>query len=189
LNKIIALLTLLIFSGCTLKPINYDLSTQNRLPPIKSNNNIPYISIYNFQYEPSIGISQNSMSLNCLTCDSNGSTPSFIFDIPIKEIVQAEISSAFKESMIPSANPLCELSATIHLASWNNINGDSTVDLTYTLSKDKQIKFIKRITGYYNSSIFELQRTNKILAKASRDSAEKLINNKLFLESIDNNCR
>lgn len=179
----------LIISGCAVKPRNYDLSTSSILPPIAIKQNISSIIVSDFKYEPNVRISQNTISsLGCLPCQSDGGTAGFVFDEPINKIVQTEVKAALKEVMIPSSKSSCVLNATIHLAAWDVMDGDSTVDLTYVLSSSEQIKFIKRVRGYYDASLFELQKTNRILAKASRNSVEKLVTDDEFLKIVNINC-
>jgi hypothetical protein len=179
----------LMISGCAVKPQIYDLSTSSILPPIVTKQNIPNIVVSDFKYEPNIRISQNTISfLGCLACQSDGGTPGFLFEEPVGKIVQTEVKAALKEVMLPTSKSSCVLNATIHLAAWNLMDGDSTVDLTYILLSSNQVKFIKRVRGYHDASLFELNKIDRILAKASRSSVEKLITDDEFLKTVGINC-
>ena len=137
-----------LLSGCAVQPQHYDLSTSGTYEPIQSRQNVSNLEITDFKYEPHVRISQNTVShLGCLPCQSDGSTPGLVFSSTVAEIVQAEVKNAFQEVMLPSQETQCKLSATIHMAAWDVMNGDSIVDLTYALIKDGDIKSIKRIRG------------------------------------------
>jgi len=187
--RVILVFMILVLSGCAVKPQVYDLSTSGIYKPIVSKQNLPNILITDFKYEPSINISQNTIShFGCIPCQSDGSTPGIVFSDPINKIILAEVKSAFKEVIVPTAKSSCSLSATIHLAAWNGMNGDSTVDLTYMLSNSDQIKYIKRIRGTYDNSFFEINKINRFLAKATRKTVEELITNDEFLNEISTVC-
>lgn len=176
-------------SGCSVQPQYYDLSTSAAYPPIQIKQNITNLEVVNFKYDPHVRISQNTIShLGCLPCQSDGSTPGIVFANTIPEIVQTEVESALKEVMLPAPNSSCKLSATIHMAAYDVMDGDSIVDLTYTLTKKDQITFIKRIRGHYDSSLFEINKIDRFLAKASRISAGLLVTNNAFLDEIKKNC-
>jgi hypothetical protein len=175
----------IILSGCSVQPQLYDLSTSGSFPPIQTKQNIANIEVVDFKYEPHVRISQNTIShLGCLPCQSDGSTPGIVFTNTIHEIVQTEVESALKEVMLPSLSSSCKLSATIHMAAFDVMDGDSIVDLTYTLIKKDQITFIKQIRGHYDSSLFEINKIDRFLAKASRKSAGLLVTNNDFLDEI-----
>ncbi len=187
--KKVILSTVLILSGCAVHPQDYDLSTSGTYPPIKSKKNISNLEVVEFKYEPHINLSQNAIShLGCLPCQSDGSTSGVVFTSPINEIVQSEVENALQEVIVPTANSSCKLSATIHMAAWDVMDGDSIVDLTYMLMQDDQIKFIKRIRGHYDSGIFELHSIDRFLANASRKSVGLLVNNNEFLGAVSKNC-
>lgn len=178
-----------LLSGCAVQPQHYDLSTSGTYEPIQSRQNLPNLEIVDFKYEPHVRISQNSMSqLGCLPCQSDGSTPGVVFSNTIAEIVQSEVSNALKEVMLPSQQTQCQLSATIHMAGWDAINGDSIVDLTYTLLKEGDIKSIKRIRGYHDNGMFETNRLDRFLAKASRKSVSMLLTDSGFLQELNKQC-
>jgi hypothetical protein len=179
----------LIVSGCAVQPQHYDLSTSGAFPPIQTKQNITNLEVSAFKYEPHVRISQNTIShLGCLPCQADGSTPGLVFASPINEIVQAEVTNALDEVIIPTANPECKLGATIHMAAWDVMDGDSIVDITYTLTKQDQIKFIKRVRGHHDSGLFEINKIERFLAKASRQSAGLLVTNNEFLQELKNNC-
>ncbi|MGI2138758.1 hypothetical protein [Shewanella baltica] len=180
---------ILIASGCAVQPQNYDLSTSGSFPPIKTKQNITNLEISTFKYEPHVSISQNTIShLGCLPCQADGSSAGLVFSTPINEIVQAEVKNALDEVIIPSVNPECKLGATIHMAAWDVMDGDTIVDITYTLTKFDQIKYIKRIRGHHDSALFETNKIDRFLAKASRKSAELLVTNNEFFREWQSNC-
>ena len=182
-------LIFLLLSGCASSPQEYDMSTSSILPPIITKQKIPNILISDFKYEPSISINQNTISnIGCLPCHSDGSTPGFVYAKPINEIVETEVKGAFKEVIIPSNTSQCKLSATIHLVAFNSMNGDSVVDLTYILSSSNKIKLIKRIRGEQGGGLLEINKIDRLLAKASRSSVEKLVTNTEFLNEIQKSC-
>ena len=179
----------LIVSGCAVQPQHYDLSTSGAFPPIQTKQNITNLEVSAFKYEPHVRISQNTIShLGCLPCQADGSSPGLVFASPINEIVQAEVTNALDEVIIPTANPECKLGATIHMAAWDVMDGDSIVDITYTLTKQDQIKFIKRVRGHHDSGLFETHKIERFLAKASRQSAGLLVTNNEFLQALKINC-
>lgn len=178
-----------VLSGCSVQPQYYDLSTSGMFDPVQSKQNISNVEIMDFRYEPHVRISQNTIShLGCLSCQSDGSTPGFVFSSTISQIVQAEVKNAFQEVILPTQNTQCKLSATIHMAAWDVIDGDSIVDLTYTLIKDDQIKYIKRVRGHHDSALFEGNKIDRFLAKASRNSVSVLLTEDGFLNEINNSC-
>ena len=178
-----------ILSGCAVKPTPYDLTMSSTLPPITTKKNIPNIKVGDFKYEPNIRISQNIIShLGCIPCQSDGSTPGFLFEQSVSQIITAEVKSVLDEVIIPTSKSSCTLNATIHLAAFDVMDGDTTVDLTYTLSESQNIKFIKRIRGHHDASLFEFQKVNRILSKASRNSVEQLVTNDEFLKAVNLNC-
>lgn len=179
----------LVVSGCAIQPQQYDLNTSGIYPPIRTKQNITNLEIGNFKYEPHVSISQNTISqLGCLPCQADGSTAGIVFASPIREIVQAEVKNALNEVVIPSPNPECKLGATIHMAAWDVMDGDSIVDITYIITKQNQIKFIKRIKGHYDNGFFERYRIERFLAKASRISVELLVTNNDFLLELETHC-
>ncbi|MDF1628708.1 MAG: hypothetical protein P1U78_02830 [Alcanivoracaceae bacterium] len=189
MKKLFVPMALLVLSGCAVKPQSYDLSTANKLAPIATKENIPSIFVSDFKYEPNVRISQNTISqFGCLLCKSDGSSLGFVFEEPVGKIIQAEVRSALAEVIIPTSKTSCELGATIHLVAWDSWDGDTTVDLTFILSSSGQIKFIKRIRGHHESGIFEIHKVNRMLAKASRNSVEKLVTNDEFLKELSTNC-
>ena len=180
---------ILTLAGCAVQPQHYDLSTSSTFEPIQSKQNISNLEIVDFKYEPHVRISQNTMSqLGCLPCQSDGSTPGMVFTNTIAEIVQSEVSNALQEVLLTSQQAQCQLSATIHLAGWDAINGDSIVDLTYTLIKDGNIKSIKRIRGHHDNGLFETNRIDRFLAKASRKSVSILLTDSSFLQDLNSQC-
>jgi hypothetical protein len=187
--KKLLIFVMLALSGCAVKPQMYDLSTSRTFKPIVTKQNLPNIEITDFKYEPNIRISQNTIShLGCLPCQSDGSTPGLLFADSINKIVQVEVKSAFKEFVLPTSKSSCTLNATIHLAAWDVMDGDTIVDLTYVLSKSDQVKFIKRIRGHYDNGLFESFKFDRILAKASRKSVEELVVNDDFLNEVNSTC-
>lgn len=187
--KYLILPLVMALSGCAVQPQNYDLSTSAIFEPVKSKKNISNIEIINFKYEPNIHISQNTISyLGCFRCQEDGSSPGVVFSNTVSEIVQAEVKSAFQEVLLPTKNAQCKLGATIHMAAWDIGDGDSIVDLTYTLIKDGNIKYIKRIRGEHDSKLFEASKPERLLAKASRKSVSMLLTDSGFLSELDNSC-
>ena len=191
MNKIIGIILLVfIVTGCSIKPFEYDLTTTKVFPPIKMTKNIPNLKVIDFEYTPHINISQNTISLlGCLPCQSDGGTPGFVYAHPIKNIIKVEVVKALEEVMLPSKNPGCTLGATINNVSWNNMTGNFIVDSIFRVKLDNEIKFIKRIQGKYNSSLFERSKMNRFLAKPSRKSVELLVNDESFLEVVNTNCK
>ena len=153
--------------------------------------NIPNLKIDNFEYTPHINISQHTIShLNCLPCRSDGGTPGYIFAQPIKEIVKLEMTNALKEVMLPStANPSCSLKAIIKHVSFNAGNGNLIIDSIFKVKSLDEVKFIKRIRAEYYSSLFEMSKLNRLLAKPSRKSIELLINDESFLDVVHQSCK
>lgn len=179
----------LVVSGCAVQPQIYDLSTSGAFPPIQTKQNITNLEVENFKYEPHVSISQNTIShLGCLPCQADGSTAGLVFASPISEIVQSEVKNALNEVIIPTTTPECKLGATIHMAAWDVMDGDSIVDITYSLSKQNQIQFIKRVRGHHDSGLFEQNKIERFLAKASRNSAGLLVTNNEFLRALQNHC-
>jgi hypothetical protein len=179
----------LVLSGCAVQPQIYDLSTSGAFPPIQTKQNITNLEVEDFKYEPHVSISQNTIShLGCLPCQADGSSAGIVFASPISEIVQSEVKNALNEVIIPTTNPECKLGATIHMAAWDVMDGDSIVDITYSLTKKDQIKFIKRVRGHHDSGLFEQHKIERFLAKASRKSAGLLVTNNEFLRALQNYC-
>ena len=177
----------LVLSGCAVKPYVYDMSTSRIYEPIANKQNLPNILITDFKYEPSINISQHTISKSgCLFCQSDGSTPGFVYSDPVNKIIQAEVKAAFKEVVIPTSKSSCTLSAIIHLAGFNIFSGP-TVDLTYMLSDSDQIKFIKRIRSI-DDIVFGFHKVNRMVTRASRKSVEELISNEEFLNVVSAIC-
>ena len=180
--RMILICIALVLSGCAVKPYVYDMSTSGIYEPIAHKQNLPDILITDFKYEPSINISQHTISkIGCLFCQSDGSSPGVVYSDPINKIIQAEVKAAFKEMVIPTSKSSCTLSAIIHLAAVN------TVDLTYMLSNSDQIEFIKRIRAS-GDNIFGIHKVNRALTRASRKSVEELISNEEFLNVVSTIC-
>lgn len=187
--KIPFLAVVLLLSGCAVKPQNYDLNTSDTFPPLPTIKNITNLEVDKFTYEPNVAISQYSISaLGCAMCSNDGSSQGFVFSSPISEIVRAEVKKGLDEVIIPTDKPECKLNATVHLAAWNGVDGDSTVDLTYIITKQEQIKFIKRIRGYNDASVFAFEKVDRILAKATRNSVGQLVTDGEFLNTLKNHC-
>lgn len=183
------IITSILLSGCAVQPIQYDLAGNYTGNPININKNIPEIRINNFTYEPHRNISQYVTSgFGCLICQSDGSSTGFVFQQPVKDIIQAEAELAFKEIAAGKSNGACELNAQIHAVGFNVNNSDTTVDITYILKIGESAEYVKRIKGLYDGGIFELQKIEKIWAKPTRASVQELVFDKNFVELLHNKC-
>ena len=179
----------ILLSGCSAQPIQYDLSGNYAGTPISIDKNIPEISINNFTYEPHRNISQYATSgFGCILCQSDGSLRAFVFQQPVKDIIQAEVELAFKEIASGKSNGTCELNGQIHTVGWNGNNSDSTVDITYILKIGDSAEYVKRVKGLYDGGIFEMQKIEKIWAKPTRASVQELVWDKNFVELLHNKC-
>ena len=179
----------LVISGCSIQPTQYDLSASGDFTAIEKKQDIPKMELVDFKYEPHIKISQNTTSgLGCVVCQSDGSTAGIVYTTPINEIVKAEIEKALKEVTTPTALSSCQLGATIHTAAWNVLDGEKTLDMTFMLMKEDQIKFIKRVRGTYYGGIFGRTNFNRIFVNASRNAVSLLVTDNDFLNEIDKSC-
>jgi len=188
-NLLISIFIIVFFSACSIKPQAYDLSTKAISPVLNIDKNIPSFEITNFKYKPNIKISQHTTSmLGCFPCKADGSSPGTLYAEPISEIIKAEVKNAFNEIMIGKINKTCQLTATIHLVGFDIMDGDSSVDLTYYLLKNKNTIFKRRVKGHYNAELFDPLARDRLYSKASRNSVEKLVNQSDFLEIINTKC-
>lgn len=183
------IITAILLSGCAAQPIQYDLAGNYADKAIQISKNIPNIKIDNFSYEPHRNISQYSTSgFGCVLCQSDGSWRGFVFQQPVKDIIQAEAELAFKEITAGRSNGSCELNGQIHAVGWNSNNSDTTVDITYILKIGASAEYVKRIKGLYDGGIFEMQKVEKIWAKPTRDSVQQLVWDKAFVELVNEKC-
>lgn len=190
MKKVIMLLGLvLVISGCSVQPMKYDLSASGDFPAIEKRQGIPNIELADFKYEPNIKISQNTTSmLGCLVCSADGDTAGFVYTAPIKDIIKGEVEKALKEVINPKVLSSCQLSATVHLVAWNMFDGDTTVDMTFMLMKEEQIKFIKRARGFYDRGVLELRLKGEVFTMASRNAVSLLVTDNDFLNEVDKSC-
>ena len=180
---------ILVLSGCSIQPTQYNLSASGDFPEIEKKQDIPDIEVVDFKYEPNIKISQNTVSMRgCWSCGSDDSTPGFVYTTPIKDIIKGEVEKALKEVINPKILSSCQLGATVHTVSWNSLNGDTTADMTFMLMKDEQIKFIKRTRGFYDRGVFELGLKGDMYTMASRNAVSLLVNDNGFLKEVEKNC-
>ncbi|NYR14177.1 hypothetical protein HC000_17255 [Pseudoalteromonas sp. MIP2626] len=187
--KKVMIITSILLSGCAAQPIQYDLAGNYAGNPININKNIPEISINNFTYEPHRNISQYATSgFGCVLCQSDGSWKGFVFQQPVKDIIQAEAELAFKEIAAGKSNGTCELNGQIHAVGWNSNNSDTTVDITYILKIGESAEYVKRVKGLYDGGIFEMQKIEKIWAKPTRASVQELVWDKNFVELLHKKC-
>jgi len=185
--------TLVIFAilltGCAAKPIQYDLSGKYTDSPISVKKNIPSLSVNNFTYEPHKNISQYATSgFGCLLCNADGSFRGFVYEQPVKDIIESEVQLAFEEVMVGKETNKCSLSGQIHAVGWDSINGDTTVDLTYILKIEKSAEYIKRIKGVYDAGIFEFQKVDKFWAKPTRVTVQQLLRDNNFVSLVNKKC-
>lgn len=193
MKKILLFALLLMCAGCSsvgFKPITYDLSTSATYPSIDASRNIPNVKIETFTYEPPISVSQHSIShLGCLPCASDGSTSGPTFSQPIKDIITAEVKSAMSETMLEQGSTKCELTGQIHLAAFNVMNGNTNVDITYILRKEETLLSLKRMPGHYERGTFEFSaNVSRWMAEPVRKSVNKLMNNKEFIDVVNQEC-
>jgi hypothetical protein len=190
MKKVLMLLGLvLVISGCSIQPTQYDLSASGDFTAIEKKQDIPKMEVVNFKYEPHIKISQNTISaFGCIPCQADGSTAGIVYTTPINEIVKAEVEKALKEVTTPTVLSSCQLGATIHTAAWNVWDGETTLDMTFMLIKEDQIKFFKRIRGSYDGGIFGGPDFNRVFVNASRKAVSLLVTNNDFLNEVDKSC-
>ncbi|PNH91336.1 hypothetical protein [Vibrio diazotrophicus] len=188
--KFVWILLALVLTGCATKPLPYDMQTSdNSYEPIKVKKNLSNLELGDFEYKPNIKISAHTTSFfGCLPCQSDGSTVGFVFAEPVSEIIKAEVKNALNEVTIPSGENSCQLSATVHLVAWDTLDGDTTVDLTYKLMKEQEIKFIRRIRTDYDNGLFSVNKIDRFFAKATRENVSTLVNDNEFIEQVETIC-
>ena len=194
MKNILLFALLLTCAGCSsggFKPINYDLSTSATYPSINASRNIPNIEIETFTYEPPVSVSQHSIShLGCLPCASDGSTSGSTFSQPIRDIITAEVKAAINETMLREGPTKCKLTGQIHLAAFNVMDGDTNVDITYILRKEGALLSLKRMPGHYERGTFEFSAdVSRWMAEPVRDSVSKLMDNKEFIDLVNQECK
>ncbi|PNI06177.1 hypothetical protein C1N32_04040 [Vibrio diazotrophicus] len=188
--KFVWILLALVLTGCATKPLPYDMQTSdNSYEPIKVKKNLSNLELGDFEYKPNIKISSHTTSqVGCVFCNSDGSSAGFVYAEPVSEIIKVEVQNALNEVTIPSNQNVCKLSATIHLVAWDSLDGDTTVDMTYKLMKEEQIKFIRRIRTDYDNGIFELVPLKRLFATAARENVSTLVNDNEFIEQVETIC-
>jgi hypothetical protein len=190
MKKVLMLLGLvLVLSGCSAQPMKYDLSASGDFPVIEKRQDIPKMEVVDFKYEPNINISQNTTSaLGCFSCGADGDTPFFVYTLPVKDIIKGEVEKALKEVINPTMLSSCQLGATVHLVAWNKLDGDTTVDMTFMLMKEEQIKLIKRTRGFYDRGVLELGLKGALFTMASRNAVSLLVTDNDFLNEVEKSC-
>lgn len=179
----------ILLSGCSVKPIQYDLTGNYSGKPITVQKNIPTISVSDFTYEPHRNISQYMTSgFGCLLCNADGSHQAFVYQQPVKNIIQSEVKIAFKEISAGKNSEKCTLTGQIYAVGWDSINGDTTVDLTYILKIQDSAEYVKRIRGVYDAGIFEMQKVDKFWAKPTRKTVQELVWDNDFLNIVNKKC-
>jgi len=179
----------ILLSGCSAKPIQYDLTGNYSGTPISVQKNIPNISVSDFIYEPHRNISQYvTSSFGCLFCNSDGSSQGFVYQQPIKNIIQSEVDIAFREVSVGKNSEKCSLTGQIHAVGWDQVNGDTTVDLTYILKIKESAEYVKRIRSVYDAGIFEFQKIDKFWAKPIRQSVQELVLDNNFTNLLNKKC-
>lgn len=187
--KKVIIITAMLLGGCSSQPIQYDLAGNYSADPINVKKNIPNISVSGFTYEPHRNISQYATSgFGCGLCQSDGSWKGFVFQQPVKDIIQAEAETAFKEISAGKSNGHCTLSGQIHAVGFNTMNSDTTVDLTYILKINESAEYVKRVKGIYDGGIFEVQKIEKVWAKPTRNSVQQLVWDSNFIELVHKKC-
>ena len=179
----------LVLSGCSIPPMQYNLPASGDFPEIEKKQNIPDIEVVDFKYEPPIKISQHTISLiNCYWCQADGSTQGTVFAKPLDEIIQAELSNALEEVVISNQESSCSLAGTLHLAGWDYMNGDTTLDMTLVLMKEEQIKFVKRVRGFNDRGFFEFSNQGGLFTLATRNAVSLLVTDNDFLNEVEKSC-
>ena len=150
----------------------------------------PKIFIEKFDYKPAGSLDQKTISLlGCIKCEQDGSTPAMMLQNNVAEIIRFETIKAMEHIGIHNDKKnQCYLNGTVHLAGWNNINGDSYIDITFRLGKEKQKFYEKRLKGHYDAWIFEVHRINQLFSKAVSDVATKLLKDKDFSLILNKYC-
>lgn len=188
--KIAWALFALLLSGCATQPLSYDMQTSDKsYTPIKVKQNLDGLELGEFEYKPHIKISSHTTSaFGCLPCQSDGSSPGFVYAEPISEIIKAEVRNALDEVVIPSNEPVCQLDATVHLVAWDMLDADSTVDVTYKLMKEGQFKFIRRIRTDYDNAVLSFTPIDRFFASATCENISTLVNDREFIKEVGMLC-
>ncbi|MEZ9524679.1 hypothetical protein [Enterovibrio norvegicus] len=184
------LLMTLLMAGCSVKPIDYDTENfSHKFSPIEVKENIENLQVIDFDYEPHLKISAHSTSfLGCLPCSSDGSTVGFVYSKPVSEIIRAEVEQALSEVLVPTNDATCQLGAKVHMVAWDAVDGDTVVDITYILKQEGNIEYIRRIRAEYDNGILESSPSDRLFAKATRQSVSTLVSNKDFINTTNAFC-
>lgn len=176
-----------LLTACKTTTLDYDLNIQRQsLTNVKSIQVQP-IKIGEFKYEPHKKISPYTETLlGCLFCGSDGGSSGFTYNTSIKDIVKTEVEMAFSEVRTASQSKNnFSLNCIIHLFAWNCFNGDCIVDLTYTLSVNDEIKYIKRFYQVYDSPIFKIiDKKERGYSIAIRKTVDELLLDNNFIELV-----
>lgn len=191
--KTLTLIVILpLLSSCSFKPVNYNFTDNIADSPINVSKSLPNIRVANFIYEPHRNISQYETAvIGCPFCDPNGGREKYVFQQPIKQIIQTEAQNALDEVTVKNSDAICLLSAQIQFVGDEaSVSGIThRVDATYTLSKGDSTYFVKRIVGNASPSVFDLIPITEMWARPVRDGIRQLVADANFLETIDQRCR
>lgn len=184
---LISFVCLFLFA-CTVTPIKYDLDNQRVSTSTKVSGSFDALRVGEFYYSPPGNLGQFEISsFGCLPCRSDGSRAGFRFASPVKDIVTAEVKSVLKDFQLAGVDKKCSIDGVINLLG-QDINGEQTLDITYSLIKDDREIVKKRILETNYGSLFSPHGNGRQFERLTQKSIENFLMSKSVSEAYKKNC-
>lgn len=176
--------------GCSsAPPLKYNVESTRLSAATTISGSYNAIEVGDFYYSPPGNLGQFDISaFGCLPCRQDGGFSNMQYAQPIKDIVKAEVRNVLQDFQLAGVEKKCAIGGVVNVAGWSVNNGEQTLDITYSLSKNGQEIVKKRILQQNYEGLFSSPEFARLLEKVTQKSVENFLMSQPVSQAYKEQC-